>query len=81
RMQTEFVAVPPFWTVGQKIDYMRDAEDLHYSFSQIFVLDPTFKLLGAVDLEQILSTKRKTKIEQIMRATNHPVPAEVDQEE
>ena len=23
RMQTEFVAVPPFWTVGQTIDYMR----------------------------------------------------------
>jgi hypothetical protein len=28
RMQTEFVAVPPFWTVGQTIDYMRDEEDL-----------------------------------------------------
>ena len=28
RMQTEFVAVPPFWTVGQTIDYMRDNDDL-----------------------------------------------------
>ncbi|MBY5318752.1 magnesium transporter [Rhizobium johnstonii] len=81
RMQTEFVAVPPFWTVGQTIDYMRDEEDLPYSFSQIFVIDPTFKLLGAVDLDQILRTKRQTKIEQIMRETNHPVPAEMDQEE
>ncbi|UVD58650.1 magnesium transporter [Rhizobium sp. Pop5] len=81
RMQTEFVAVPPFWTVGQTIDYMRDEEDLPYSFSQIFVIDPTFKLLGAVDLDQILRTKRQTKIEQIMRETNHPIPAEMDQEE
>ncbi|MFP3541410.1 hypothetical protein SB770_33330, partial [Pseudomonas sp. SIMBA_044] len=32
RMQTEFVAVPPFWTVGQTIDYMREEEDLPYSF-------------------------------------------------
>ena len=24
RMQTEFIAVPPFWTVGQTIDYMRE---------------------------------------------------------
>ncbi|MBN9054133.1 MAG: magnesium transporter, partial [Rhizobiales bacterium] len=24
RMQTEFVAVPPFWTVGQTIDYLRE---------------------------------------------------------
>ncbi|MEK1898532.1 MAG: CBS domain-containing protein, partial [Rhizobium sp.] len=81
RMQTEFVAVPPFWTVGQTIDYMRDEEDLPYSFSQIFVIDPTFKLLGAVDLDQILRTKRQMKIETIMRETNHPIPAEMDQEE
>lgn len=81
RMQTEFVAVPPFWTVGQTIDYMRDDEDLPESFSQVFVIDPTFKLLGAVDLDRILRTKRATKIEDIMRDTSHPIPAEMDQEE
>ncbi len=81
RMQTEFVAVPPFWTVGQTIDYMRDDGDLPESFSQIFVIDPTFKLLGAVDLDRILRTKRQMKIETIMRETNHPIPAEMDQEE
>ncbi len=81
RMQTEFVAVPPFWTVGQTIDYMRDESDLPDSFTQIFVIDPTFKLLGAVDLDRILRTKRQTKIDEIMRETNHPIPAEMDQEE
>ncbi len=81
RMQTEFVAVPPFWTVGQTIDYMRDDEDLPESFSQVFVIDPTFKLLGAVDLDRILRTKRATKIEDLMRETSHPIPAEMDQEE
>lgn len=81
RMQTEFVAVPPFWTVGQTIDYMRDEADLPESFSQIFVIDPTFKLLGAVDLDRILRTKRQAKVETIMRETNHPIPAEMDQEE
>ncbi|MBR0555450.1 magnesium transporter [Ciceribacter sp. L1K23] len=81
RMQTEFVAVPPFWTVGQTIDYMRDEEELPESFTQIFVIDPTFKLLGAVDLDRILRTKRQVKVETIMRETNHPIPAEMDQEE
>jgi magnesium transporter len=81
RMQTEFVAVPPFWTIGQTIDYMRDEEELPESFAQIFVIDPTFKLLGAVDLDKILRSKRQTKIESIMRETNHPIPAEMDQEE
>ncbi|WEZ83683.1 magnesium transporter [Rhizobium sp. 32-5/1] len=81
RMQTEFVAVPPFWTVGQTIDYMREDDDLPESFTQIFVIDPTFKLLGALDLDRVLRTKRSVKIETIMRETNHPVPAEMDQEE
>ncbi|HLP67933.1 MAG TPA: magnesium transporter [Rhizobium sp.] len=81
RMQTEFVAVPPFWTVGQTIDYMRDEDDLPESFTQIFVIDPTFKLLGTVDLDRILRTKRQMKIETIMRETSHAIPAEMDQEE
>ncbi len=81
RMQTEFVAVPPFWTVGQTIDYMREDDDLPESFTQIFVIDPTFKLVGALDLDRVLRTKRSVKVETIMRETNHPVPAEMDQEE
>lgn len=81
RMQTEFVAVPPFWTVGQTIDYLREDADLPDSFSQIFVIDPTFRLLGAIDLDRVLRTARGTKIEAIMRETNHPIPAEMDQEE
>ncbi|WP_051469556.1 magnesium transporter [Chelativorans sp. J32] len=81
RMQTEFVAVPPFWTVGQTIDYMREDQNLPDSFAQIFVIDPTFRLVGAVDLDRILRTKRSVKIEEIMRETRHAIPATMDQEE
>ncbi|AWC23465.1 magnesium transporter [Aminobacter sp. P9b] len=81
RMQTEFVAVPPFWTIGQTIDYLRDDKDLPDRFSQVFVIDPTFKLLGAVDLDQILRTKRAVKIEEVMHETRHAIPATMDQEE
>ncbi|MBL8581260.1 MAG: magnesium transporter [Rhizobiaceae bacterium] len=81
RMQTEFVAVPPFWTVGQTIDYMREDQNLPDHFTQIFVIDPTFKLLGAVDLDQILRTKRAVKIEDVMHETRHAIPATMDQEE
>jgi len=81
RMQTEFVAVPPFWTVGQTIDYMRDEEDLPDSFSQIFVIDPTFKLVGAVALDKILRTKRLVRIEEVMDETRYRIDAEMDQEE
>ena len=81
RMQTEFVAVPPYWSVGQTIDYMREEDDLPDSFSQIFVIDPTFRLLGAVDLDRILRSKREIKIETIMHETSRPIAAEMDQEE
>lgn len=81
RMQTEFVAVPPFWTVGQTIDYMREDEDLPERFTQIFVIDPTFKLLGSVDLDRILRTKRQVRIEDIMHETTHFIAASMDQEE
>lgn len=81
RMQTEFVAVPPFWTVGQTIDYMREDKNLPDRFSQIFVIDPTFKLLGALDLDQILRSKRAVKIEDVMHETRHAIPASMDQEE
>jgi magnesium transporter len=81
RMQTEFVAVPPFWTVGQTIDYMREDEGLPESFTQVFVIDPTFKLLGVIYLDRILRTNRQVKIETIMRETHYPIPADMDQEE
>jgi magnesium transporter len=81
RMQTEFVAVPPYWSVGQTIDYLRDSEDLPDSFAQIFVIDPTFHLVGAVDLDRILRTPRPVKVEEIMHETRHAIPAEMDQEE
>ncbi|UUP19204.1 magnesium transporter [Nitratireductor thuwali] len=81
RMQTEFVAVPPFWTVGQTIDYMREDKNLPDSFSQVFVVDPTFRLVGTVDLDRILRSKRNVKVEDVMRETRHAIPATMDQEE
>src|SRR3954465_9654204 len=39
RMQTEFIAVPAFWTVGQTIDDLRETEDLPDTFYEIFVVD------------------------------------------
>ena len=81
RMQTEFVAVPPFWTVGQTIDYLRDDNNLPESFYEVFVIGPSFELIGYVTLDNILRTSRKTRIEDIKEATVHPIPVLEDQEE
>lgn len=65
-MQTEFIAVPPFWTVGQVIDYCRETEDLPDDFYEIHVVDPGFRLLGTVALDKILRSKRLTPIGDIV---------------
>ncbi|MBO0741059.1 MAG: magnesium transporter [Hyphomicrobiaceae bacterium] len=80
-MQTDFVAVPPFWTVGRVIDHMREAEDLPETFSDIYVVDPTYHVLGSVDLSRLLRTKRQVSIAAIMEEGRKTVLATADQEE
>jgi magnesium transporter len=58
RMQTEFIAVPPSWTVGQAIDHLRETEDLPDRFFELYVVDPDGRFLGAVPLDRLLRTKR-----------------------
>lgn len=80
-MQTNFVAVPPFWTVGQVIDHMREADDLPETFSDIFVVDPAYRVLGSVDLSRLLRSKRQVTVETIMDRDKHIIAATADQEE
>ncbi len=81
RMQTEFIALPPFWTVGQAIDYMRTAEDLPEEFYQLYVVDPSFTLLGTIPLDKILRADRPTVISDIMDDDVIEIVADEDQEE
>ena len=80
-MQSDFVAVAPFWTVGQVIDHMRESVELPDHFSAIFVVDPTYRVLGSVDLSRLLRTKRHVLVEAIMDTERHLVIATDDQEE
>lgn len=80
-MQSDFIAIPPFWTVGQTIDYMREAQDLPDQFYELLVVDVRFTLLGTVPLNTLLRTKRPTKIQDIMLDADHMVKPDEDQEE
>ncbi len=81
RMQTDFIAIPPFWSVGQTIDYMRGEEDLPEEFFQIYVVDPSYNLQGTVPLDRILRSRRTAKIEKIMNPNVIEVDATEDQEQ
>ncbi|HWM30953.1 MAG TPA: magnesium transporter [Methyloceanibacter sp.] len=80
-MQTDLIAVPPYWSVGQAIDFLRLADDLPDRFYEIFVVDPAYHLIGAVPLNRILRSKRATTIESITERDIHPIQVEDDQEE
>src|SRR3954471_19916786 len=75
RMQTEFIAVAPTWTVGQTIDYMRETEDLPERFFEIYVVDPAGKFLGAVPLDRLMRTKRPVPMFELMEPERHVVRA------
>jgi magnesium transporter len=81
RMTTKFIAVPPFWTVGQTIDFMREDSRLPDEFTELYVVDPGFHFLGTVPLDRLLRSKRPTRIADIINEAKHSVQATDDQED
>jgi len=81
RMQTEFIAVSPAWTVGQTIDHMRETPDLPDRFYELYVVDPLGRLQGAVALDRLLRTKRPVPIPELLNEELWRVRAADDQED
>ena len=81
RMQTEFVSVPPDWTVGQAIDYMRETPDLPERFYEIYVVDSSRHWQGAVSLDVLLRARRAVPLAELVDEDRRRVSALADQEE
>jgi len=81
RMQTEFIAVPPEWNVGQAIDYMRETVELPEQFYELYVVDEAKHFRGAVPLDRLLRSKRPVAITDLMEVERRRVHADEDQEE
>jgi magnesium transporter len=81
RMQDEFIAVPPSWTVGRVMDYLSETAELPERFLELYVVDPGYRLLGAVALDRLLRAKRPIPVSNIMDEERRRVRATEDQEE
>src|SRR5215831_10416246 len=81
RMQTEFTAVPPVWTVGRTIDHLRETPDLPDRFWEIYVADSAGRLQGTVALDRLLRTKRPVPIAELIDEELHRVRVTDDQED
>jgi magnesium transporter len=81
RMQTEFITVPPEWTVGQAIDYMRDTANLPDRFYEIYAVDKAQHWHGAVALDALLRSRRMVPLAELIDEDRRRVSVMDDQEE
>jgi len=80
-MQREVVAAPQFWNVGQTIDHLRrEADELPELFFDVYVVDPTYKPVGAAPVSHLLRAQRNVPLAQIMEPVTE-IPVDMDQEE
>ncbi|MCV2868105.1 magnesium transporter [Defluviimonas sp. WL0002] len=61
-MQREVVTAPEHWTVGDAIDFLRNAEELPDQFYHVILIDPRWHPVGYVTLGKLLSSKRATPL-------------------
>jgi magnesium transporter len=64
-MQRETVVAPEHWTVGEAIDYLRDADRLPDQFYHVILTDPRLRPVAYVTLGRILSSRRETRLAEI----------------
>ena len=81
RMQTEFIAVPPDWTAGKVIDYMRDTPNLPERFYEIYAVDDFRHWQGAVSLDALLRSRRAVPLADLIDEDRRRVSVMDDQEE
>ncbi|MDJ0894291.1 MAG: magnesium transporter [Alphaproteobacteria bacterium] len=80
-MQRETVAAPENWTVGDTIDFARNAEQLPDDFYDLVVVDPAYRPVGTVPLSRLMRTKRPTSLSNLMDKSPHLIPITMDEEE
>ena len=81
RMQSEILAVPAFWNVGQTIDHLRQTDNLPERFFEILVADPAHHFVGSVPLDRLLRNKRPVAISTLVDEDSRAVKATDDIED
>jgi magnesium transporter len=80
-MQSEVVKAPPFWTVGQMIDFLRASDDLPEDFYDIIIVGPAAKPVGTVPLSVLLGARRPVTLESLMADDFRTINVEEDEED
>lgn len=80
-MTTEYIAVYEHFTIKQVLDKIKEIAPKTEIIESIFVINRSRQLVGIVDIRDILTTDRRTKLANIMNANVISCNPEIDQEE
>ncbi|GAB4268724.1 MAG: magnesium transporter [Pararhodobacter sp.] len=80
-MQSETVAVPQDWTVGQAIDHLRSADWLPDQFYHVILVDERHRPTGYCTLGRILASRRDVPLTQLTEDSFLTVEATEDEGE
>ncbi|MEX0680341.1 MAG: magnesium transporter [Balneolales bacterium] len=80
-MTPDYLAVRPHWSIGQALDHIRKMGRQSETINVIYVTDPGWKLLDALDLQLFILSDPEKKVEEIMDSTFISVSAFDDREE
>ncbi len=80
-MQSETVAVPLDWTVGQTIDHLRAVEWLPDQFYHVILVDERHRPVGYATLGRVLAAKRDVAMAAITEDSFRTIEATVEESE
>ncbi len=80
-MTTSYIAIKANWTVAQSLQRIREIADKSEVIETLYVIDDTKRLIGEVDLRNMLGAQKAQRISTIMDDSVISVQPEVDQEQ
>ncbi|CUH53320.1 magnesium transporter [Shimia marina] len=80
-MQRETVCAPEHWSVGEAIDFLRNAEELPEQFYHMILVDPRMKPVGNITLGKLMSSRRTLPLQSIVEEVFQVIPVTQDEED
>ena len=80
-MTPDYLAVKPYWSIGQALDHIRKMGRQSETINMIYVVDPAWKLLDALELQLFILSDPEQLVEDIMDDSFVCVTAFDDREE
>ena len=80
-MTVEYIHLKKGLTIKQSIERIRNQKDDFVSYDSCFVTDDKRKLLGRVDIKELLINDPETLIDDVMEDCEHAIETHMDQED